>query len=106
MATERMTEFLRAKAEAYRLMAEHYAAEKRAALLHPFLPPTESRLAHLIDMEASYRQMADEKLAEIGDEAEEVRYQPTPAGLSAIAGMTDDAFLRALGGRLAIVPVR
>lgn len=34
------------------------------------------------------------------------RYQPTAAGLSALAGMSDDAFLRALGGRLAIVPVR
>lgn len=31
---------------------------------------------------------------------------PTTASPSALAGMTDDAFLRALGGRLAIVPVR
>lgn len=53
-----------------------------------------------------YADLSHAEEAAMDAASEALRYQPTPAGLSALAGMTDDAFLRALGGRLAVVPVR
>lgn len=63
--TERWNEFLRARAEAHRLQAEQFAAEERAALLHPIATASPQHLKHLREMQASYRQMAAEALAEI-----------------------------------------
>lgn len=95
--------YLKAKAEAHRLQAEQYAAEERAYLLNPYRGPRAEHVAHLRDMQASYRLMADELLAEISEEAEEPRYAPTAKGLAALS---DDAFIDALLPRLALVPVR
>ena len=63
--TDRWNEFLRAKAEAHRLQAEQYAAEERAYLLNPIHHASAQHIKHLQEMQASYRQMAAEALAEI-----------------------------------------
>lgn len=68
----RWANFLRAKSEAHRIMAEQFAAEERAYLLNPVVTMNPKHVEHLRDMQASYRQMAAEALAEIdqieGDE--------------------------------------
>lgn len=61
----RWNEFLRARAEAHRMMAEYYAADERAYLLNPIHTPSTQHIEHLREMQASYRQMAAEALAEI-----------------------------------------
>lgn len=61
----RWAEFLRAKAEAHRLQAEQYAAEERAYVLNPIFTPNPQHIEHLREMQASYRQMAADALAEI-----------------------------------------
>lgn len=63
--TDRWNEFLRAKAEALRLQAEQFAAEERAYVLNPIFTPNPQHIEHLREMQASYRQMAAEALAEI-----------------------------------------
>lgn len=68
---DRWAEYLRARAEAHRLMAEQFAAEERAYLMNPLVQPAIAHVMYLREMQASYLKMAEEALAEISTTAQE-----------------------------------